>query len=79
MTLEEIANIIVEKQNSLKAEINCKEIVELEESALSREILEKRIAQKLLQDSILKVSNNIKRLHIEIRQLTNEFWEKKSI
>lgn len=79
MTLEEIAQEISDKQNELKKQIAYKEVVELQESALAREILQKRIDQKLLNDAILKAGNNIKGLHIEIKQLTNQYWDKKNV
>ena len=78
-TLEQIAQEIADKQNEMKEQIKNKEVVELAESELSRKILQLRIDQKLLNESILKASNNIKQLQICIKQLTNEYWNKKNI
>ena len=74
----EIANLVSEKENELKTALQSKEVVDQEEIALARQILELRLKKKDVELAISKAQYNVRQLEIEKRQLEKQFWSAKN-
>ena len=82
---DEINNKIVEIEKDLHSKIECQRIVQESFSDISREILvlRKNIADKLIEkrdlEKVLDTGNyNIRKLTLELKIETNNFWSKKN-
>lgn len=74
----ELSQEIANKENDLKKVIGYDYKVEQAILVLQRDILEKQREKKELEISRSKSNYNIKKIKIEISQLTKEFWATKN-
>ncbi len=73
-TTDELANLIDEKEKSLRAGHESLSIVEAEDIRLSKEVLKLQIMRKDNQAILSKARHNVQRISSELRELRNRFW-----
>ena len=74
LTSHEISNIIADKENALKGEIDVAQKVEQEILLLQREILELQRKKKDLEIARSQANHVVRKTSIELRVLRNQFF-----
>ena len=77
MDTNEISQLIADKEKELQQALHNQEIVDNEEISLSKQILELRIKKKDVEQAQSKARHIARMLQLEIKNLTNKFWQMK--
>jgi len=77
MDTNEISQLISDKEKELESLLKHQERVDDEEITLSKKILELRIKKKDIEQSQSKARHCVKLVQLEIKNLTNRFWQTK--
>ena len=74
----EISNKIVEVEKELAEHLKQQEIVDLEKTAVEREMIVLELKKKDLTMALKKATYNTRQLELSRRQLEKQFWQVKN-
>ena len=74
LSSSEISQLIADKEKEIRSALDAKQVVDAEENALARQILDIRLKKKDLEGAISKATHNIRVLEIEKKLLEKQFW-----